>query len=197
MRLLLASYLHPSLGSFLGRKVAYVNDAAANYRQAPFAIAEREAIAQACGELTDLSVSTSPLEEVRALLESVDGVYVASGDVFRLVGALRSTGADAVLVAAVKDGLPYAGSSAGAIAAGPSLAPATLMDPDDVPPGFTDFAALNLTPHVVVPHAQGTTGPYTIDTIAQTVRVYGKEWPLVLLRDGQALLVDESGDHLL
>lgn len=174
-----------------------MNDAAANYRQAPFAIAEREAIAQACEELTDLSVSTAPLEEVRALLESVDGVYVASGDVFRLVGALRSTGADAVLVAAVKDGLPYAGSSAGAIAAGPSLAPATLMDPDDVPLGCTDFAALNLTPHVVVPHAQGTTGPYTIDTIAQTVRDYGKEWPLVLLRDGQALLVDESGDHLL
>ncbi len=64
-------------------------------------------------------------------------------------------------------------------------------------PALKDFAGLSLTPHVVVPHAQGTTGPYSIEVISGTVEKYGENWNLLLLRDGQALVVDGDCDGLM
>lgn len=197
MKLFLASFLHAQLGDFLGHKAAYIDDAAARLRDVPFARAEREAVAKLCSEVVDVTVATTPVEAVRETLEHVDSVYVASGSTFDLLLALRSTGAEAVLKELVREGLPYAGSSAGAIVAGPSIEPATIMDDPTTAPGLSDYRGLELTEHVVVPHAQGTTGPYTISMIARTVEEYGMRWPLVLLRDEQALLVDDSGAHLV
>ena len=197
MKLFLASFLHAQLGDFLGQKVAYIDDAAARLRNASFARAEREAVAKLCSEAIDVTVATTPVDAIRETLEHVDSVYVASGSTFDLLFALRSTGAEAVVKALVKEGLPYAGSSAGAIVAGPSIEPATIMDDPTTAPDLSDYRGLELTEHVVVPHAQGTTGPYTISVIARTVEEYGMRWPLVLLRDEQALVVDDSGAHLV
>ena len=81
--------------------------------------------------------------------------------------------------------------------AGPSIEPATVMDDPSVAPELTDYAGLNLTDFVAVPHAQGTTGPYPITTISKTVEEYGEEWKLLLLRDGQALYVDNENSMLV
>jgi dipeptidase E len=50
---------------------------------------------------------------------------------------------------------------------------------------------------VIVPHAQGTLPPFPISVIARTVEEYGVDWPPTLLRDGEALLVDEDGCRLV
>ena len=71
------------------------------------------------------------------------------------------------------------------------------MDNLSIAPDLKDYTGLHLTEFVVVPHAQGTTGPYSIDIISKTVEEYGKKWNLLLLRDGQALYVDDRGAMLI
>lgn len=71
------------------------------------------------------------------------------------------------------------------------------MDDPKTAPQLTDYTGLNLTPHVIVPHAQGTTGPYSIEVISKTVETYGREWNLLFLRDGQALFMDDEKSILI
>ena len=187
MELFLMSYLHPELDKYVPEKIAYVNDAAHILNGAPFTIAERNAVKAVCTDFLELSVTDTPHQELVNTLSSVDGIYIASGSAFDLLQRLRSTGADHVIKDAVHNGVIYMGSSAGAIIAGPSIEPLSVMDDPTEAPELSDYRGLGLVPHVVIPHAQGTTGPYTIDVISRTVQQYGVQWPLVLLRDGQAL----------
>lgn len=197
MNLLLASYLHPDIGKYLTGRVLYIDDAATNMRQAPFVQDELNAISEVAEVLVPLTVAQTELTDFRKELELADCIYVASGETFRLLHALKSTGADHLLVDSVRQGKLYAGSSAGAIIAGPSIEPAAVMDDPSSAPDLRDYTGLNFTEFVVVPHAQGTTGPYSISVISKTVENYGKEWNLLLLRDGQALYVDGQGAKLV
>lgn len=192
MRLLLASYLHPQLERFFTGTVAYVSDAARTCLEAPFAVYEREQIAKYGFKVADLALADTPFAEIEHTLSSVDGVYVASGETFDLLDVLRSTGAGDLIADRVRKGLPYAGSSAGAMVAGPSIEPHSIMDSPAIAPGLSDYAGLNLVNRVIVPHAQGTLPPYPISIIARTVETYGEQWPLTLLRDGEALLVEDD-----
>ena len=166
-------------------------------RKAPFAQAELKAIGEAAETLVPLTLSQSKSSDLQNEIASANCIYVASGEVFRLLNALRSTGADRLLTDAVNQGKLYAGSSAGAVVAGPSIEPASIMDDPKTAPQLTDYTGLNFTPHAIVPHAQGTTGPYSIEVISKTVETYGREWNLLLLRDGQALLVDDEKSILI
>ncbi|MCG7459826.1 Type 1 glutamine amidotransferase-like domain-containing protein [Corynebacterium tuberculostearicum] len=197
MKLLLASFLHPDIGDYISGRVLYIDDAASEMRQAPFAQAELKAIGEAAETLVPLTLSQSNSSDLQNEIASANCIYVASGEVFRLLNALRSTGADRLLTDAVNQGKLYAGSSAGAIIAGPSIEPASIMDDPKTAPQLTDYTGLNLTPHVIVPHAQGTTGPYSIEVISKTVETYGREWNLLLLRDGQALFMDDEKSILI
>lgn len=197
MRLFLASYLHPDLVTYLTGRILYIDDAAVEMREAPFAQEELKTVGEAAEVLVPVTVSQMALADFRKELELANCVYVASGETFRLLHALKSTGADQLLVDAVRAGKLYAGSSAGAMIAGPSIETATVMDNLSIAPDLKDYTGLHLTEFVVVPHAQGTTGPYSIDIISKTVEEYGKKWNLLLLRDGQALYVDDRGAMLI
>lgn len=197
MDLLLASFLHPNIGDFLSGRVLYIDDAASAMRQAPFAKEELNSIRAVSDTTIPITVAETELSAFRDALDAEDCIYVAGGESFRLLHGLKSTGADELLINAVRNGKRYAGSSAGAIIAGPSIEPASVMDDPSVAEQLTDYSGLNLTEFVVVPHAQGTTGPYPIEVISQTVEKYGKEWKLVLLRDGQALHVSSRGAMLI
>ena len=197
MNLLLASYLHPNIGDYVSGRVLYIDDAASTMRQAPFAQQELNAIRDVADTVVPITIAETSPAAFRNELDAADCIYVAGGESFRLLYGLKFTGADQLLVEAVQSGKPYAGSSAGAIIAGPSVEPASVMDDPSVAPQLTDYSGLNLTEFVVVPHAQGTTGPYPIEVISQTVEKYGKHWNLVLLRDGQALHVSSRGSMLI
>ena len=190
MHLLLASYLHPEISKYISGRVLYIDDAAAGMSQTPFAQTELTTIRNAAEELIPLTVAQAQPSDIRNEINLADCIYVASGEAFRLLDALRLTGTDHLLVEAVQNGTLYAGSSAGAMVAGPSIEPASIMDNPQTAPQLTDHTGLSLTPYVIVPHAQGTTGPYSIKVISETVAQYGRDWNLLLLRDGQALLVE-------
>lgn len=197
MRLLLTSFGHESIGDFVQGTVAYIPDATRSFAdKTEWVNVERDMLRGHGLGLVELPLaSTSPAETDRILSE-VDGVYVAGGETFDLLGVLRSTGNFDVLRRRVLDGLPYIGTSAGAVLAGPSIEPVSLMDDPGLAPSLGDHSGLGFTEYVVIPHL-GDNPPFSLDVFAETVRTYGADWKLVLLHDGQALLVDDDGTHLI
>ena len=197
MKLILTSFGHHQLPDFLsGRTLAYIPDAARSMANAGFIKTERETLRAQGFQLVDLPLATTNLSDLNETLTAVDGIYVAGGETFDLLHILRSTGADEIITAQVRAGLPYIGCSAGSIVAGPDIEAISLLDDPTIAP-VQSTTGLGLTDLVVIPHAAGNLPPFPIDMIAKTVQQYGEKWPLVLLRDGQALLIDDHSVQLV
>lgn len=197
MKLLLTSFGHVRIPEFVSGTVAYVPDAARSYGEQPFVDVERNMLRDHGLKLVELPLAATPRREVARVLDRVDGVYVAGGETFDLLWVLRSTGNFEILRAAVVAGLPYIGCSAGSVIAGPSIEPVSLLDSPAAAPELSDCRSLGLVDQVIIPHAGGNLPPFPISVFAETVGKYGADWPLVLLRDGEALLVDQAGVHLI
>ena len=197
MKLILTSFGHHQLPDFLsGRTLAYIPDAARSIADAGFIEAERKTLHSQGFQLVDLPLATTSLSDINTTLSAVDGIYVAGGETFDLLHILRSTGADQIITAQVRAGLPYIGCSAGSIGAGPDTEAASFTDDPTIAP-VQSTTGLGLTDLVVIPHAAGNLPPFPIDMIAKTVQYYGEKWPLVLLRDGQALLINDNRVQLV
>lgn len=197
MKLLLTSFLHPHIPEFIGgTTIAYVPDATRSFADQPFVEVERKGLRDMGLELVELPLEKTAPEETAKILEEVDGVYVAGGETFDLLWVLRSTGNLAVLREKVEDGLPYVGTSAGSVLAAPDIEYVRFLDDPDIAPELTDYAGLDLTEFAVVPHV-GDNPPFTLDQFAQTVRIFGDTHKLVLLRDGEALLIDGDRTELI
>ncbi|QMV84808.1 Type 1 glutamine amidotransferase-like domain-containing protein [Corynebacterium hindlerae] len=192
MMLILTSFLHPRLPEFVSGKVAYIGDAARSYGDAPWVLTERNTLVEQGFDVIDLPAETTPLEDFERILSGVDAVYVAGGETCDLLYVLRSTGAFDVLKAKVEGGLTYIGTSAGSVVAGPSIEPIFPMDSPDKAPELKDYTGLGLTQLCVVPHASGTVPAYPVSLVAEIVAKYGEKYPLQLLRDGQALVIEDG-----
>ncbi len=169
-------------------RVGYVDDAQAAFPDAPFVEEEYEAWEGLGHELVRITVRDMPASELDRVSAGLDAVYVASGSTFALLEALQATGGGKVLSDRVRAGLPYIGASAGSIVAGPDVTPASLMDDPADGPALTDLRGLALVNQVVVPHADGLLPPYPPELIDRTLKTYGADYPLLPLRDDQALL---------
>lgn len=179
-------------------RIGYLNDAASPYPGAGFVAAERAQLSDLGYVLTDITVADiDDAGDFTGLLDGVDALYVAGGNTFVLMAALRRRGADAALVERVRAGLPYIGSSAGSVITGPSIEPVSLMDDPSAAPELTDHGGLGLVETVVIPHADGALPHYPPELIAQLVETYGSTYPLTLVNDDQALLVGSETARLI
>ncbi|GAA3597206.1 hypothetical protein GCM10022198_21670 [Klugiella xanthotipulae] len=106
-------------------RLGYISDAAEGM---PFAARERAGVEALGYDIVEILARDTDSESFGNTLDSLDAVYVAGGEPFVLLEALRSNGTGDVLAERVRAGLPYIGCSAGSIIAGPSIAPAELMD---------------------------------------------------------------------
>lgn len=203
MNLLLLSWGLGALPDFLASavpaagaplRIGYVDDAAAAHEGEPWVAVERKRLAATGHALIDLRAGVTEPQARSEMLDSLDAVYVAGGNTFALMVALRRTGAAEDLTRRVRAGLPYIGLSAGAIVTGPSLEPLTLMDDPAEAPALDDLSGLGLVDTVVVPHADGALPPYPPELIEQIRATYEEHHDLTFLRDDQALVL--SGGEL-
>lgn len=117
----------------------------------PYALADHDGYtARVRGALGEAGVTVRGVHEADPLdvLRDSDAVFVGGGNSFRLLSALYATGLLDALPAAVRDGLPYLGASAGTNMAAPTLRTTNDM-PIVQPPSFT---TLGLVPFQINPH---------------------------------------------
>ena len=151
MKLLLTSFGHPHLRDFATGTVAYIPDATRTFADHPDTQVERTRLRDAGFTLLELPLATTPREEVDRILGEVDAVYVAGGETFDLLHIMRSTGTDEIIVRHVRAGLPYIGTSAGSVIAGPGIEPVSLLDSPAVAPDLHDYRGLGLTDYLNAP----------------------------------------------
>ncbi|MGC1176436.1 MAG: Type 1 glutamine amidotransferase-like domain-containing protein, partial [Candidatus Saccharimonadales bacterium] len=117
-------------------------------------------------ELASLGINAEELDlrnyfdnnqEIAATLLNYDLVWVVGGNSFLLLRAMKQSGFDKVIVPLVEnDTIVYAGFSAGAVVATPTLRGIELVDDKDtVPEGYSNevvWTGLNLVGKSIAPH---------------------------------------------
>ena len=118
----------------------------------PFALFDRRAYTnQAQERFAAMGFSLSSVHDISNMahaIQKADVIFVGGGNTFRLVKALHEYDLITQIRERVLSGVPYIGSSAGAIVTGPSLR--TTKDMPVVEP--PSFAALGLVPFQISPH---------------------------------------------
>src|SRR5262249_20609676 len=91
----------------------------------PFALFDRAAYAaKARARLSALDLECDSLDDARdptRALARAESLFVGGGNTFRLLKTLQDLGLSQAIRRRVQGGMPYVGSSAGAIVAGPTL----------------------------------------------------------------------------
>lgn len=146
-------------------------------------------------EEVDLRDASVDGERLRRRLASFDVLWVRGGNVFVLRHAMRESGADQIVIDALRrDDVVYAGYSAGPCVLAPSLRGLELCDDlaevtrlHGTEPAWDGLGVLD---HAFVPHLDSPGHPETeaMREVAELYRASGV--PYVGLRDGQAMLVD-------
>jgi dipeptidase E len=158
-RLLLASYgvgALPELADrdVAGLRLAFVPTAAGPEAEGKeWVQADRRQLETLGCRLTTLDLAGIEADEVAAALCNVDGVFLAGGNSYLLLWHARRSGFAELAVPLVESGrLFYAGASAGAMVAGPDLAPAANLDNRREVPELESSVGFGLTPFTVLPH---------------------------------------------
>jgi dipeptidase E len=159
----------------------------------PFALFDKEAYAarakarlEAMGFAVDPLDGTSPARAV----ERTGALFVGGGNTFRLLKALQDLGLVEPIRQRVREGMPYVGSSAGSIVAGPSLK--TTKDMPIVEPDSFEALALvsfQISPHYLDPDPSSThMGETQEERILQFLEE--NDAPAVGLREGAFLEIE-------
>lgn len=147
--------------------------------------AHKKAMAERGYTFRDYDIDGKTESDIDAALHDRDAVYVEGGNTFYLLKAIRESGFDHAVKRFLDRGKLYAGSSAGAHVACPSIAMSTWKIPGDEKPryGVDDLTGMSLVPFLVVCHYTAEKEPQTRAGIAST------NLSVRILQDGQGLLV--------
>lgn len=166
----------------------------------PFALYDRDAYSsmarkrfKAMGyELDSIHTNSDPQRAVN----DTEAIFIGGGNTFRLLKALYDFDLLQIIRQRVERGMPYIGSSAGAIVAGPTLKTTKDM-PVVEPPSFDalDLVPFQISPHYLDPDPNSThMGETQEERILQFLEE--NEAPVVGMREG-AMVRIEHGSVIL
>ena len=127
-------------------------------------------------------------------LQRTDCVCISGGNTFYLLQELKKKHLTALLARRIREGMLYIGESAGAIIAAPDIEYNQIMDDKTLAPDLTDYTALNVFDHSVLPHI----GEYPFETSSrETLERYRNSLKLIPLNNHEAVLVNDRGYTVL
>jgi len=110
-------------GSPNGKKVAFIPTAGDPYEDKWFVDIHKKQLSDMGFKLTEVDLKDKNKDDLMAILQETDIVYVAGGNTFYLLEKVRESGFDQVLPLLLDKGIIYAGGSAGAVLACPTIEP--------------------------------------------------------------------------
>ena len=133
-------------------------------------------------------------DDLKGVLTEIDMVWINGGNTFILRRAMRQSGFDELINAALqRDDIVFAGFSAAAVITAPSLRGLEIVDdPTDVPVGYdplTIWEGLGLVPFSIAVHFKSDHSES--EGAEEEIAFYKRNAiPYRTLRDGEALIVD-------
>lgn len=157
---------------------------------------DRDSMTNLGYELEDYSVTDQTKDEIEEKLKSADGIVMAGGNTFFLIQQLQKSNSIEIFQQFVKNGGIYIGSSAGSVAAGPSIYNTRYLDALEKAPNINGYDGLNLTDISVLPHwgSESFKERYMNERLKQN---YNTDQKIVLLNDYQYLIVDDSNVQII
>ena len=172
-----------------GKTVSFIPTASTVEKVTFYVQAGKEAL-ESLGMIVDvLDISSESPDEIRRRIAANDCMYVSGGNTFFLLQELKRTGADAVIVRAVKDGKLYIGESAGSIVASKNIEYIKAMDSSKKAPELTNFDALGLTDFYTVPHVRNF--PFK-KAAKKIIDEYSASLNLLAIANDEAILVEDD-----
>jgi dipeptidase E len=165
----------------------------------PYALKDREAYTLTVGERLQRIDPALHVEQIRdrGSIESADALFVGGGNTFRLLATLYDLDLLAPIRDAVRNGLPYIGSSAGTVIASPTIRTTNDM-PIVEPPSFDSLGLVSwqFNCHYLDADPNAT---HKGETREERIRQFHEEneQPVVGLREGTLLRVDGGSAQLL
>jgi dipeptidase E len=183
-----AAEIHDFLNKAVGRPARVLFIPYAMFDRDAYAARARDRFA-ALGHRLD-SVHQSP--DAQTAVAQAGAVFVGGGNTFRLLKGLYDSNLLAVIRSRVEQGMPYIGSSAGSIVAGPSLKTTKDM-PIVQPPSFDALGIVRfqISPHYLDPDPHST---HMGETQEERINQFLEEndAPVVGLREGGMLRIERG-----
>ena len=172
-----------------GKTVSFIPTASTVEKVTFYVKAGKEAL-ERLGMIVDvLDISSENPDEIRRRIAANDCIYVSGGNTFFLLQELKRTGADAVIVRAVKGGKLYIGESAGSIVASKNIEYIKAMDSSKKAPELTNFDALGLTDFYTVPHVRNF--PFK-KAAKKIIDEYSASLDLLAIANDEAIVVEDD-----
>jgi dipeptidase E len=172
-------------------RVAFIKTAAEPYGDIPMPWMEDDVNKlNAMGfPVTFYDIKSKNIETLRKDLSEFKVIFVSGGNTYYLLDHIKKSGFDIVIKELLAKSVIYIGASAGSSVMGPTLDHLTTIDHQEIVPELTDYTALNLVPHLIVPH--NGRDKYA-DRHAKMKEIWGDQ--LTFLADNQAIVV--NGDKI-
>lgn len=149
---------------------------------------DRQPLLNAGLEVFDYSVTNKTPEEIEKAVKDIGAIFVAGGNTYYLLSHVRKSGFDKIITRLVNEGIPYIGSSAGAILAGQSIE--TSLDDPSITPELTNYSGLNLCSISVRPHWGSEYFEEQYER--EYKRLYSLGKSMMLLADSEYLVVEDG-----
>ena len=177
-------------------RVIFIPTAADPYPDKWFIEADKKQWQELGFNILELDLKGKKERELRNLLKGFDIVYIAGGNTFYLLEKVLESGFDVVIKELLENGVIYAGGSAGAIIAGPTIEPIRVFDDLKAAPNLKSYAGLGLVDFIVLPH-------YSRDKLHnrqhdQIIKEWNKKgYMLIPLTNDQAIVVEGNDSQVV
>lgn len=175
-------------------RLVYIPTAADPSEDKWFIDADRKRFTEMGVRFQELDINGKTPEELLSVLRPAHAVFIAGGNTFYLLEKAKESGFDKVIRKVVDDGVIYIGGSAGAVIAGPTIAPVSRLDDPLVAPHLSSYEGFKLVDFVILPHYGKEKDKATYQAIMDE---FGKSFKLLPLRDDQAVIVDDHEHHVV
>lgn len=167
--------------------VGFVKTAANPYKDVWWVEKDKKKLQELGFTVNEIDIEGATEDEVRDTFQGCDIMFVAGGNTFYLLYHARKSGFDAVVKEFIDSGKVYVGSSAGSVIVGPILDPIHDLDEVEMVSELTSYEAFHIINTVILPHTGAEFGCKN-EKIQEEFAECG--YPIVLLTDAQALVVD-------
>lgn len=166
-------------------KMAFITTAGKEAKDRTYLEIDKDLLRKKGYDFEEFDIEGKSEIELRTLLADKDIVFVAGGNTFYLLKAVRESGFDTVIKELTEKGVVYMGSSAGSYIACPTIEMSTWKKPGEEKEmfGVTDLTGMNLVSFLLKAHYKPEQAELLKEKISQA------KYPTKILRDGQAILV--------
>ncbi|MEO7296480.1 MAG: Type 1 glutamine amidotransferase-like domain-containing protein [Candidatus Limnocylindria bacterium] len=177
-------------------RVAYIENAYDVYNDEASLVEGRAILARHgyAFELVDLREWRTDRRGLRGLLEKFDAVLLTGGNPYYLRSLMKLTGADEIITDLVQKGMVYAGASAAAVVAGPTLRHFDELD-DPAEAEELIMEGLGLTQTVIAPHVDNAEFGEGCRKSGDLCELDG--YTVQRITDAQALVIDDDEQHIV